>query len=137
MLAREEPPLEREFGRFGASIWRQARGLDERPVDPSRETKSMGREQTFNSDTDDMDAVRATLLECVESAREDMLSEELWARTLTVKVRFEAEVTLADNGDRDEIPPELNYATLATAVQEAVGYSGVVVVEVTEWEERP
>lgn len=81
--------LEREFGRFGASIWRQARGIDERPVDPSRETKSMGREQTFNTDTDDVDRVRATLLDCVESAREDMLSEELWARTLTVKVRFE------------------------------------------------
>ncbi len=81
--------LEREFGRFGASIWRQARGLDDRPVDPTRETKSMGRERTFGVDTDDMDAVRRTLIDCVESAREDMLSEELWARTLTVKVRFD------------------------------------------------
>jgi nucleotidyltransferase/DNA polymerase involved in DNA repair len=81
--------LEREFGRFGASIWRQARGLDDRPVDPSRETKSIGRERTFGTDTDDIDAVRRTLAECVAHVREDLLAEELWARTLTVKVRFE------------------------------------------------
>ena len=55
----------------------------------------------------------------------------------TVKVRFDAEVTLADNGDRAAIPETLDYASLAQAVQDAVGYSGVVVIEVTEWEERP
>jgi DNA polymerase IV (DinB-like DNA polymerase) len=81
--------LEREFGRFGASMWRQARGLDDRPVEPARETKSIGRERTFGADTDDIDSVRALLVECVHRVREDMLSEELWARTLTVKARFE------------------------------------------------
>lgn len=81
--------LAREFGRFGETLWREARGLDDRPVDPSRETKSIGREQTFDNDTDDVDAVRATLRECVRDVREDMLRSEFWARTLTVKVRFE------------------------------------------------
>lgn len=81
--------LQHEFGRFGESLWRQARGLDDRPVDPSRETKSIGREETFGYDTDDIDAVRTTLIDCVRTVREDMLHEELWARTLTVKARYE------------------------------------------------
>lgn len=81
--------LEAEFGRFGRSLWLQARGKDDRPVDPARETKSIGREHTFEHDTDDMDLVRRTLRRCVRRVREDMLSEEFWARTLTVKVRYE------------------------------------------------
>ncbi|MBI5202433.1 MAG: DNA polymerase IV [Elusimicrobia bacterium] len=81
--------LAREFGRFGDSLWNQARGIDERPVDPSRETKSIGREITFDADTDDVAEVRETLKECVKEVREDMLDNEHWARTLTVKVRFE------------------------------------------------
>ena len=38
----------------------------------------------------------------------------------TVKVRFDAEVTLADNGDRAAIPETLDYASLAQAVQSYV-----------------
>lgn len=84
-----EEKLVAEFGRFGSALWRQARGLDERPVDPTHEAKSIGREITFDQDTDDMAEVRGTLADCVRSVREDMLGEGYWARTLTVKVRFE------------------------------------------------
>ena len=83
------PLLSREFGRFGDSLWNQARGIDERPVDPSREAKSIGRENTFEADTDDVSRVREVLRECVKEVREDMLGSELWARTLTIKVRYE------------------------------------------------
>ncbi|MBI4422536.1 MAG: DNA polymerase IV [Elusimicrobia bacterium] len=88
---REAPAalLARELGRFGEPLGRQARGLDERPVDPARETKSTSREHTFEADTDDIQAVRGTLRACVRRVREDMLDEGFWARTLTVKVRFE------------------------------------------------
>ncbi|MBI4346579.1 MAG: DNA polymerase IV [Elusimicrobia bacterium] len=82
--------LRREFGRFGDSIWQQARGIDDRPVDPSREAKSIGREHTFDADTDDVAGVRETLRGCVRTVREDMLDAEYWTRTLTVKVRFES-----------------------------------------------
>ena len=81
--------LAREFGRFGETLWLEARGQDDRPVDPSHETKSFGREHTFEADTDDMALARDTLRRCVERVREDMLAEGFWARTLTVKARFE------------------------------------------------
>jgi DNA polymerase IV (DinB-like DNA polymerase) len=108
--------LHREFGRFGESIWRQARGLDERPVDPSRETKSIGREITFDADTDDVAEVRATLIDCVRRVREDMLGDEHWARTLTVKVRFEGYETHSKQST-------LKLATASRAVMESAALS--------------
>lgn len=84
-----EERLVAEFGRFGSALFRQARGLDDRLVDPSQETKSIGRENTFDQDTDDIAAVRQELVDCVRRVREDMLDDGHWARTLTVKVRFE------------------------------------------------
>lgn len=49
---------------------------------------------------------------------------------MTVVVRFDAEVRLIDG----EVPETLDYATLAQAVQDAIGHTGASVIEVTEWE---
>ncbi|TBR24276.1 DNA polymerase IV [bacterium] len=76
-------------GSFGPVLWREARGLDDRPVDPVTEAKSVGREHTFDSDTGDADEVRGTLRACVRRVHRDLGTEGLWCRTLTVKVRFE------------------------------------------------
>lgn len=84
-----EAQLRAAVGSFGTVLWREARGLDERPVDASWEIKSSGREHTFPEDTDDHDEVRSTLLSCVRRVHRDLLSDGHWCRTLTVKVRFE------------------------------------------------
>jgi len=84
-----EPALVEEFGRFGGYLFREARGIDESRVDPVWEAKSIGREVTFETDTADLELIRATLKECVKEAHAQMLAEEHWGRTLTVKVRFE------------------------------------------------
>jgi len=89
LRAASEQRLRADFGKFGLFLWREARGLHDGAVDPSWEAKSVGRERTFASDTDDADEIRETLLECVARVREDMRKEDVWARTLTVKVRFE------------------------------------------------
>jgi len=46
-------PLEkllREFGRFGLSLYRRARGIDETPVEPEQPVKSVSSEDTFPED---------------------------------------------------------------------------------------
>ena len=53
--------LEREFGKHGASLWQKARGIDERPVVPYREAKSLSTEQTFQVDTIDVRALKDRL----------------------------------------------------------------------------
>lgn len=84
-----EAQLRAVVGSFGTALWREARGLDDRPVDPAWQAKSVGREHTFAEDTGDADEVRRTLLSCVRRVQRDLRSESLWCRTLTVKVRFE------------------------------------------------
>ncbi|MFA6316165.1 MAG: DNA polymerase IV [Elusimicrobiota bacterium] len=80
--------LFREFGKFGVYLWEEARGIDERPLDPHWDAKSVGREVTFDSDTADAALIRTTLLECCEEVHAELLSEGLWCRTLTVKARY-------------------------------------------------
>ena len=89
LRAASEEELRRAVGSFGPVLWREARGLDDSPVDGSGEAKSIGREETFDSDTDDFDVITATLDDCVASVRRDLAESGHWCRTLTVKVRFE------------------------------------------------
>src|SRR5690606_13270574 len=48
MLGLDE--LHGRVGRFGAALYRRARGIDERPVDPDRPVKSVSSEDTFEHD---------------------------------------------------------------------------------------
>ncbi len=47
-FAREE--LQARFGSFGASLYRRARGIDERPVEPDQPVQSISTEDTFATD---------------------------------------------------------------------------------------
>jgi DNA polymerase IV (DinB-like DNA polymerase) len=89
LLEAPEERLTREFGKFGGFLWREARGIDERPVDPDWVQKSLGREHTFETDTGGLDEVHAALLSCVRRVHRDMAAEGHWCLTLTVKVRYE------------------------------------------------
>lgn len=115
LRAAAEERLRREFGKFGRFLWAEARGLDERPVDPSWEAKSVGREHTFPEDCDDPEEARRSLLACVDRVHRDLQEEGSWCRTLTVKIRYEGyethsrQTTLAlATGDR----PRLRSAAL-------------------------
>lgn len=49
----------------------------------------------------------------------------------SVLVRFDAELRLLD----DEVPETLNYATVQQALQDSLGFTGVVIIDVTEYEQ--
>jgi DNA polymerase-4 len=42
--------LQAHFGSFGQSLYRRARGIDERPVEPDQEVQSVSSEDTFSED---------------------------------------------------------------------------------------
>ncbi|PCI34749.1 MAG: DNA polymerase IV [Elusimicrobia bacterium] len=84
-----ETRLVRTFGKFGHFLYREARGEDDRLVDPHWEAKSIGRERTFAEDTDDYERVMQKLQECVTRVHADLQGEGLWCHTMTVKIRFE------------------------------------------------
>lgn len=50
---------------------------------------------------------------------------------MSVYVRFDCEIRLYD----DDVPETLNYQEVAQAVQNVIGHTGAVVVDVTEYED--
>jgi DNA polymerase-4 len=83
-----EERLTRLFGDHGARLYRLCRGLDDRPVVPDHEAKSIGQEQTFPQDIEDPDHVRAVMLDQAQQVGRRLRAKSLTAKTVTVKIRF-------------------------------------------------
>lgn len=67
---------------------RLSAGLDDRPVVPDREAKSIGQEQTFGVDVADPQIVQDVLLEQTEQVGRRLRKHRLVARAVVVKIRF-------------------------------------------------
>jgi DNA polymerase IV len=90
------PPaqLSKRFGSLGMHIWQLAHGIDDRPVTPHRDPKSIGAETTFGADIDDAELLRRTLLELAEKVGQRLRSEGFMATKVTLKYRDADFVTL-------------------------------------------
>lgn len=105
------PPdqLEEHFGRWGEGLARKARGQDAWDFVVDAEPKSIGHNQTFGADTDDEALLRATLSRLLEKAAKRLRDAGLYARTVTVTIRyagFETHTrarTLAEPTDLDSV----------------------------------
>ncbi len=80
--------LTEHFGRWGATLYAFARGLDGRPVEVSRERKSLGSETTFPRDLRTLAEMDRALEELVREVAEGLARRSLAARTFTIKVRY-------------------------------------------------
>ena len=80
--------LEKLLGRDAEHYMRLCRGLDDRPVVPDRQAKSIGQEQTFGVNLTDPAEVRRVLFEQVEQVGRQLRQHHLYARTVSVKIRF-------------------------------------------------
>lgn len=83
-----EELLERRFGRSAAHLRRLARGIDDRPVVPDRDAKSISHETTFATDIDDAEILRSWLLELSEQVATRLRRHALRGRTVFIKVRY-------------------------------------------------
>ena len=81
--------LRRQFGQSGEHFWQLAHGIDERRVVPDREAKSISHETTFAKDVEDLQVLRAWLLELSEQVAWRLRRHKLRGRTVTIKVRFD------------------------------------------------
>lgn len=80
--------LRERFGSPGEQLWRLARGIDDRPVLPDHEAKSISHETTFAADVDDPEVLLAWLLELTEQVARRLRRHGLRGRTVQLKVRF-------------------------------------------------
>jgi DNA polymerase-4 len=83
-----EDELVRKFGKTGKFYYKIVRGLDERPVQPHRLTKSLGAEDTFEQDLDTPDEMLTELEQIAEKVTERLEKNKLKGKTLTLKIKF-------------------------------------------------
>ena len=81
------------LGKHGEHLLLLARGIDDRPVVPHREPKSIGHETTFEEDIDDPARVRKTLLSLSDAVAVRLRKHDLEGKTVTLKFRDESFVT--------------------------------------------
>lgn len=80
--------LEQVLGQNGSVIWRKANGIDNSPVEPYSERKSISSEQTFEKDTIDVKAIKAILISMAEKLAFQLRTEEKLTACVTVKIRY-------------------------------------------------
>jgi DNA polymerase IV len=88
LAARSEAWLEQHFGSFAHYLYKAARGIDDRRVNPSRERKSLGGELTYFDDKRSDEELRAALDEIVEIVWDRIERYRTRGRTLVLKARY-------------------------------------------------
>ena len=76
------------LGKNGIELWRRANGIDETPVIPYREQKSISTEHTFQSDTIDVDYLQSQLVRMTESIAFQLRQQDKLTGCVTVKIRY-------------------------------------------------
>jgi DNA polymerase-4 len=80
--------LEEAVGSSAGWLVRLAHGIDDRPVEPERPAKSSGTESTYAQDLVDTARIRGEVGQMAAEAAEWLERHELFARTVTIKVRY-------------------------------------------------
>jgi DNA polymerase-4 len=80
--------LQQVLGDNGSMIWRKANGIDQSPVIPYSEKKSMSTEQTFEQDTIDVEALGGILVGMTEKLSFQLRTEQKLTACVTVKIRY-------------------------------------------------
>ena len=83
-----EEELVSRFGKAGHFYYQIVRGLDNRPVQPHRETKSMGAEDTFAYDLTGPDEMHLELDKIAQTVADRLQRYNLKGRTITLKVKY-------------------------------------------------
>lgn len=81
--------LQGHFGSHAESLLAMAQGLDERPVVPDHEAKSISHETTFARDVDDPALLRATLFALAEQVGFRLRRHALAGRQVFIKLRLD------------------------------------------------
>lgn len=80
--------LRGEFGSAGEHFWRLAQGLDDRPVSPDHQAKSISHETTFGEDVDDLEHLKTVVVHQTEDVAYRLRRHGLYTRTVQLKLRI-------------------------------------------------
>ncbi|HEY0898726.1 MAG TPA: DNA polymerase IV, partial [Sphingobacteriaceae bacterium] len=76
------------LGQNGLVLWQKANGIDNTPVIPYREQKSIGTQSTFDADTIDVDTIRQLLTGMVMDLAFQLRQQKKLTSCITVTIRY-------------------------------------------------
>lgn len=114
-------------GNWAPTLIALAHGVDERPVEPHQERKSVGSENTYPEDLTELDAMRLEVEGMARGLAEWLHEHDRLARTVTLKVRYADFTTVTRSDTRRP----------ATRVADELAERAVALLERTEAARRP
>jgi DNA polymerase-4 len=118
--------LEDAVGSLAGWLQQLARGVDDRPVVAEQAPKSSGSENTFAIDLTDLDQVEKHIEEMARDAARWLMRRDLYARTVTIKVRYDDFTTITRS-----------HSDAPTRDEHAIAHRAVSLIEKTEAGQRP
>ncbi len=103
--------MQRALGENGVSIWRKCNGIDNTPVIPYSEKKSMSKESTFDKDTINMEQLKKTIVSMVDDLAFDLRKDELLTSCIAVKIRY-------SDFNTEQIQQKITYTASTTKLTE-------------------
>ena len=80
--------LQQMIGKNGAELWKKANGIDDSPVVPYSERKSLSAEHTFAQDSIDVENMRSIISGMVEQLAFQLRQEKWLTSVVTIKIRY-------------------------------------------------
>jgi len=96
--------LQSMIGKNGLELWKKANGIDNNPVEPYTERKSLSTEHTYLQDTIDIKKIESLILGMVEKLCYQARSEQWLVSTVSVKIRY-------TNFDTENLQRKLAYTS--------------------------
>jgi DNA polymerase-4 len=118
--------LEEAVGSLAGWLQQLAQGIDDRPVISEHEPKSSGSENTFANDLVDIDEIKTHVAAMARDAAGWLLRRDFYARTVTIKVRYDDFTTITRS-----------HSDGPTRGEEAIVCRAVTLLEKTDAGRRP
>jgi DNA polymerase-4 len=80
--------MERVLGKNGIVLWKKAQGIDNTPVVPWQERKSISMERTFEQDSTDVNQMKSILISMAEKLAYQLRAENKLTACVSIKIRY-------------------------------------------------
>jgi DNA polymerase-4 len=120
LRAYSQHALEARYGSFGGGLYRRARGIDERPVEPDQPVQSISSEDTFATDLP-LSELEPHIVRIAEKAWQASRKTERVGRTVVLKLKT-AQFRILTRSFTPESPPASaqEFIDIALALRERV-----------------
>ncbi|NLC53617.1 MAG: DNA polymerase IV [Firmicutes bacterium] len=119
--------LQEKLGDLGIHLFRLARGIDDRPVEPGTTVKSIGHETTFQEDTADREFLEETLWRLAEKIARRLRRKGLVGKVITIKLRDQDFQTITRRSTLYQ----------ATDFEEVIFHTARQLAEANAWGRKP